>query len=426
MFKSIPAPIPWLTLVFLCLGSPCLGTSENVVANWARFRGPNGQGRVENVSPPVFWDANSVTWKTPLKGEGHSSPVIWKNQVYLTYGTEQPLQGIVAAMDTQTGDILWETPYALKESRLNSLNNVASSTPAITADCLYVVWASGDDLILAALDHNGKKKWSQNYGHVNTRHGPCVSPVVYKNLVVFSQEQYEKNTTLESRWLAVDGRNGKIRWELKRSNRSPSYITPCVYTDASGQDQLIFTSQAHGMTAVGPATGEILWELPDVFQDRTIGSPVIADHCIIAASGSGGGGKTLVFVQPGSATTKPKVLHAIQKNKLTAYTPTALVLKNHVYMFHDSGTLSCWDIQAAKPLWSEPLKHKFYGSPIAVGNQLFCISTKGDAVVIQAGDTYQPLGTIPLGEKSHATPAAKDNRVFLRTLSTVTCVTQKP
>jgi len=399
-----------------------LDQSDKTPSTWARFRGPNGQGVVESASLPVQWNADSVAWKTTLPGTGHSSPVIWKNQVYVTYSIEQPLQGVVAGLDTATGQVLWKTSYPLKKSRLNSLNNVAASTPAIDAKYLYVLWPSEDELVLTALAHDGDKKWSQNFGHVNSRHGICVSPMVYHDLVIFSQEQYEKNPTLESRWLAVDRRNGEIRWALKRSNRSPSYITPCLYTDPSGQDQLIFTSQAHGMTAIAPDTGRVLWELPDVCADRTVGSPVLAGHCIIAASGSGGGGKTLVFVQPGSKHTPPRILHTV-KNKQIPYTPTMLVVKDRLFAFRDSGTLACWNIQSGTPLWSEPLKHRFHGSPIAVGDHLYCISTKGDVVVVRAGDTYQPLAVNPLGEKSHATPAVAGNRIFLRTLSTLTCVT---
>ena len=399
-----------------------LDQSDKSQSEWNRFRGFNGQGVVEAASVPVQWDANSVAWKTTLPGTGHSSPVVWQNHVYVTYSIEQPLQGVVASLDTVTGRILWKTSYLLKKSRLNSLNNVAGSTPAMDADHLYVLWPSEDKLVLTALAHNGEKKWSQNFGHVNSRHGICVSPVVYHDLVIFSQEQYEKNTALESRWLAVDRRNGDIRWELKRSNRSPSYITPCLYTDPTGQDQLIFTSQAHGMTAIAPDTGRVLWELPDVCPDRTVGSPVLADHCIIAASGAGGGGRTLAFVQPGTKHTPPKVLHSVE-NKLIPYTPTMLVLKDRLFAFRDSGTLACWDIQSGTPLWSESLKHKFHGSPIAAGDHLYCISTKGDVIVVQAGDTYQPLAINPLGEKSHATPAVAGNRLFLRTLSTLTCVT---
>ncbi len=415
-----------LLLCSISLGSPKdhIPQSDLDQASWSRFRGPNGQGVAESTSAPVRWNDGSVAWKTILPGEGHASPVIWNNQVYVTYSVKDPLMGVVAALDMTTGNVLWETSYPLAKSKLNGLNNYASSTPAVDETGLYVFWPSDNELLLSALGHNGHKKWSKNYGAINARHGICLSPIVYGDLILFSQEQYEKNATLKSRWLAVDRKNGQICWELPRNNRSPSYVTPCLYTDPSGQDQLIFTSQAHGMTAVSPSTGQIIWELSDILRDRTIGSPVIADNCIMASCGSGGGGKGLVFVRAGSTTTKPRLLHSVT-NKLIPYTPTMLVVKNRLYAFHDSGTLSCWDIETATPLWSESLRSKFYGSPIAIGDHIFCISTKGDVFVVKAGDTYQPLAVNPLGEKSHATPAAADNRLFLRTLTSLTCVAQK-
>lgn len=410
------------SLMLLCLlGTPCLSKVTSHT-NWHRFRGPNGQGVVEPPSVPVRWDADSVAWKTTLSGTGHSSPVIWQQQVYVTYSTKDPLQGVVAALDAATGHILWEVPTPLKKSRMNSLNNAASSTPAIDADGLYVMWPDGDDLLLTALGHNGKKRWSKSYGRVHGRHGICVSPMLYQDLIIFSQEQYEKGTEQPGRWLAVDCKDGDIRWELKRNNRSPSYVTPCLYTAPSGQEQLIFTSQAHGVTAVAPDTGELLWELPDVLPDRTIGSPVLAEDCIVATGGSGGGGKRMVFVRPGTKTSQPELLRTI-KDKLTPYTPTMLVLDNRLYTFHDRGAVACWDIQTGKPLWSESLKHRFFGSPIAVGDYLYCISIKGDVVVLKAGESYQEPTVMPLGQESQATPAVSNGRLFLRTLSNVTCVT---
>ena len=38
--------------------------------NWARFGGPEGNGRSAKTALPVKWDASSVVWKVKLKGEG--------------------------------------------------------------------------------------------------------------------------------------------------------------------------------------------------------------------------------------------------------------------------------------------------------------------------------------------------------------------
>jgi outer membrane protein assembly factor BamB len=88
--------------------------------------------------------------------------------------------------------------------------------------------------------------------------------------------------------------------------------------------------------------------------------------------------------------------------------------------------IACWDIQNGKTVWEEKTSSRFYGSPIAVGQRLYCINTKGEVLVLQAGDTFQWLATIPLGEKSQATPAVAGGKLYLRTLTSLICVAGRP
>ena len=54
--------------------------------DWARFRGPTGQGTAETSNLPTTWNAEeNVAWKTPLPGAGASSPIVYGDRVYLTY-----------------------------------------------------------------------------------------------------------------------------------------------------------------------------------------------------------------------------------------------------------------------------------------------------------------------------------------------------
>ena len=57
--------------------------------DWPQWRGPAGQGHSDATGLPSEWDAEkNITWKTDLPGRGWSSPVIWKNQVWLTTALE--------------------------------------------------------------------------------------------------------------------------------------------------------------------------------------------------------------------------------------------------------------------------------------------------------------------------------------------------
>lgn len=54
--------------------------------NWPSFRGENASGISEGQQLPLHWDGvtlSNILWKTPIPGLAHSSPVVWRDRVYL-------------------------------------------------------------------------------------------------------------------------------------------------------------------------------------------------------------------------------------------------------------------------------------------------------------------------------------------------------
>ena len=75
----------FLALSFLTL-------SSLPAAEWPQFRGPDGQGHSAATNLPLTWsETENVKWKTPIPGEGHSSPVISGNQIWLTTAIAEQL-----------------------------------------------------------------------------------------------------------------------------------------------------------------------------------------------------------------------------------------------------------------------------------------------------------------------------------------------
>jgi outer membrane protein assembly factor BamB len=103
---------------------------------------------------------------------------------------------------------------------------------------------------------------------------------------------------------------------------------------------------------------------------------------------------------------------------LTApYVPTSLAKDDLLFTFHDRGNVSCLRSTTGEQLWSEKPARKYYGSPVWVNGCLYCITTDGQVVVIDAAATYKLLAVNALGEKSHATPAIAGGRMYIRTFS---------
>jgi outer membrane protein assembly factor BamB len=93
-----------------------------------------------------------------------------------------------------------------------------------------------------------------------------------------------------------------------------------------------------------------------------------------------------------------------------------------LFLFHDQGTVSCLRAATGETLWSEKPAGRYFGSPVRVGGNLYCITVDGEVVVLKAAPKYELLAVNPLDEKSQATPAVANGRMYLRTLSHLMCI----
>lgn len=384
--------------------------------NWSRFRGPNGQGISEAETIPVKWSADDYLWKVELPGEGHSSPVVWEDRVFVTCADEKGVRGHVLCLDASDGGRHWQKTYDFSKYPLNSLNSFASATPAVDAEGVCVLWPGAEVTTVAALGHDGTEQWTVKLPGVQTQHGAGSSPILHDDLVIVSHEQDEKRSETPSRWVALDRRTGRTRWRHEHpKNARASYSTPCIYRDGRGREQVIFTSNLYGVAALDPGTGELLWQSAEPLPARVVASPVIAGDLIVGTCGRGGRGVRLTAVNP-PRTGGARETYGLDRG-VVPYVPTPIVHDGLLFLFHDQGTVSCLRSGTGEVLWSEKPAGRYYGSPVCVGGRLYCITVEGEVVVLEAGPEYRLLGVNPLGEKSHATPAVGGGRMYLRTLS---------
>jgi len=384
---------------------------------WTRFRGPDGQGISQAQTIPITWTDKDFNWKVELPGGGHSSPVVWADQVYVTCESPQSPGGILLALDARTGQTLWQKQYTLTAYRLHGDNSYAAATPVVDADGVYVLWQTAEETIVAALDHHGREAWRRALPGVHSQFGPGTSLIISGEMVVFTHEQ-EGEETYRSDWIALDRRTGENRWSRPRQNSETSCSTPCLYRPEAGKPQLIFTSETHGITGIDLNTGSVIWEMPSVLPARVVGSPVLAGNLVLSACGKGSTGNQLVAVQipPTGTAQQPQLLYT-HTGRFTPYVPTPLAKDGLLYIFHDQGDVCCLRLNTGELLWSGKPAGKLYGSPVWVNGLLYCMDRQGKVVVLKAGPAYELLAVNSLGEKSHATPAVAGNAMYLRTYS---------
>ena len=142
---------------------PILPGSISLAQEWTRFRGPNGQGISNATTVPVKWTQSDYNWKVELPGGGHSSPVIWGDKVFIASGDAKTGRGVLLALSVSDGSVVWQKQFLLKAYKTNNLNSFATATPAVDPDCIYVLWTSPDETILAALDHKGTEVWTRSF-----------------------------------------------------------------------------------------------------------------------------------------------------------------------------------------------------------------------------------------------------------------------
>ena len=395
----------------------CTKTDSAAAQEWPRFRGPNGSGESTAAAIPATWTDQDTKWRVKLPGTGHSSPVVWGDRLYVTAASEDDGTQNICCLRTADGGTAWQRSYPSKTYRKNAFNCFAAASPAVDSDRVYVAWTTPEQYTLAAFDRQtGKEAWRSDFGPFVAEHGFGASPIVVGDLVIVANDQNGPSSVI-----GVECATGKTRWRTVRRNEKAAYSTPIVYTPDGGRPQVILTSLAHGFSSLDPQTGATNWEL-SVMKYRAVGSPMLADGLIFAACGEGGGGKQMFAVRPGDPQRKiePKVAYEVDAKLPYVVTPVAH--GRLLFLWGDQGQVTCLDAPTGKTLWSQKVKGKFFGSPIRVGERLYCISREGHVFVLAAADAYKLLGEVNLGEPSQSTPAVAGGVLYLRTLSHVMAV----
>ena len=381
--------------------------------NWPRFRGPNGAGTSDATTIPAQWTEKDYNWKVELPGGGHSSPAVWGDRIFVTSGLDDTGRRIILCLKAADGSLLWKREYESPVCKMNSLNSYGSVTPAVDQDYVFVAWAVPEKYTVVALDRAGREVWQRDLGPWVSQHGHGASPIVFGDLVIVPNDQDGKSFLV-----ALDRKTGQTRWQAERKSGRAAYATPCIFGAAGESPQIILGSTAEGMYGIDARTGKPLWEAPGVFPNpkRVVSSPVVAGGLVLGQCGEGGAGLHVVAVRP-PAKEGDKAEVAWKIAKSAPYVPMPVARGDLVFLWGDSGTVSCVRAASGEEVWREKAGGNYFGSPVCVGGRLYCISTKGEVVVVAAAEKFQILARNPLGEKSHATPAIAGGRMYLRTWS---------
>jgi outer membrane protein assembly factor BamB len=410
------SPLSKSTLVAAtCLAALSI-SSAAPAEEWNRFRGPNGAGVSDATTVPTEWTDNDYNWEIELPGKGHSSPVTWGNNIFVTCADEKSKTRTVQCFNVADGEEVWRKGISFEPYKQQKNNSYASSTPTVDADHIYVLWHSKVASPLIAYDHKCEKIWQYDLGPYLHGQGGATSPIVYGDIVLVAHDH--KN---ESYLVAVDRMTGKERWKIPREGKRACYGTPCINTPKDRPTEVIFSHCYEGIIGVDPKTGHQNWHI-DVFgraSQRALGSPVIAGDLVVASSGGVGGERQVVVVNPQLSGEKVVVQEAYRVVRQAPHVPTPLVYKDWMFLWSDTGIATCVERASGKVVWQKRIGGNFYSSPICIDGKLYCVDLDGEIVVIAASDNYELLSRNTLGQPSRATPAVSNGALIIRTESHV-------
>jgi len=387
--------------------------------DWPGWRGPDGLGVSRETGLPWRWSATeNIAWKTPVPGQGTSSPAIAGDRVHLTsQGEDTGLR--VLAFDRASGRLLWDREIAKGTGKAHQLHNMATPTPAADAAHVWALFGTGD---LACLDREGNIVWQRNlqkdHGAYNILWGMGTSPMLHHGRL-FIACMHQGPSYL----LAVDAKTGKDLWKADRNlgakDESPDSYSSPVFLRDKGRTQVVLAGADH-VTAHDAQTGEQLWisgglAVPHK-AGRTISGPAAGDGVVVAVASGFQNRGWLLAVRGGGRGDVTASHRQWEARRNAPDCPTPVVYQDMVFLIRDDGIASCLDLKTGQAHWSERLfAANVKVSPVAGDGRVYFMSGTGETKVLRAGAKFEVLAENPLGEETLCSPALSQGKMFVRT-----------
>ena len=391
--------------------------------NWPRFRGPNADGLHHSAKLPTNWsESDNIVWKSETPGKGHSSPVIWEDQIWMGTAMNEG-HDLHAICFNRDGKLKYNVKlfHIEKLEASNSLNSFASPTPVIEAGTVYLYF--GTYGVAAIETASGKIKWSRQDINLNHQEGPGSSPILYKGLLIFHCDGYDVQHIT-----ALDKQTGKTVWTTTRSldlshvgnHARKAFVTPVV-RKVNGKDLLV-SPAAQGCYAYDPNTGEEVWRIA-YSGFSAVPQPVFHGKLAYIVTDFGRPEIWAVDVS-GKGVLGEKDIKW-KYNTTCPSTPSLIIKDGLIYFVADkTGVASCITADTGELVWRERIGGSFSTSPVATSDHIYFFDRTGATTVVKLGREYKVASRNTLESGCMASPAIADDQLFVRTATHLYCLGQ--
>jgi outer membrane protein assembly factor BamB len=391
--------------------------------HWPQFRGPQSNGHAAATGLPTSWsNTENVAWKTPVPGEGWSSPVVGQNRVYLTAAVKPSSDDISLRLywlDARSGEIEGYTEVfrvdADSAPRIHQKNSHASPTPILDGGQVFVHFGHHGT---ACLSDDGQIQWRTQELAYDPVHGNGGSPVLVDGLLIYSADGAENPFVA-----ALDRATGAVVWKSPRSVKSAktfSFSTPAVI-EIDGRRQVVSPGSG-GVSVHDPRSGRRLWQVQyDGYS--VIPQPVYHQGLLFLSTGFDSP-EALAIRAQGAAGDNAQQQIVWRSDRSAPLTPSMLVVDGLLYMVSDSGVASCLEAESGKLVWRRRLGGNFSASPVYADGKIYMQNETGTGYVLQPGREFQLVSENELGERTLASYAVAHHGLYIRTAEHLYCIRQ--
>ncbi|HUG90041.1 MAG TPA: PQQ-binding-like beta-propeller repeat protein [Planctomycetaceae bacterium] len=412
-------------LLLFTLVACALPDAPLAAENWNAWRGPRGDGTSREAHAPVRWSATeNVAWKVPVPGDGHASPIIWDDRVFLVTCLPDRQERMLLGVDAATGRTLWQqsvvrSPLETK----HQLNSHASSTPATDGELVYVAFLEVDgrtqtarnvseprpvtpgQVVVAAYDFEGHRRWVARPGEFVSVHGFCSCPLLFEDLVIINGDHDG-----DSYLAALDRGTGRTVWKVPRENQTRSYVTPII-REFGGRTQMILSGD-RTVASYDPRTGGRHW-IMDGPTEQFVASPVDNGELVFLTAGFPD--KHLLAIRPDGRGRIGDEHIAWREREGASYVPSPIACGDYFLVTSDNGIASCFVAKTGERVWRERLGRHYSASPVTAGGLVYFLDDDGVTKVVRPGREFELVAENHLGEACSASPAVSGGSVYIRT-----------
>ncbi len=387
-------------------------------ADWPDWRGPTGDGRSDATGLPLTWsETENIVWKTPIHDFGHSTPVVWADQIWLTTATTDGRSLYAVCFDLATGAVVHDIEVLQpdKPQRVHAANSYATPSAVIEEGRVYVHFGTYGT---ACIDSGtGEALWRRTDLNCDHMQGPVSSPILFEDLLIVHLEGIDVQFIA-----ALDKNTGDTVWRHDRPEElyrdlEPFYWRKAFHTplivEVDGQPQLVGNSAQIG-TGNDPRTGEELWRV--VYGDDNTVSRVVSGHGLFYINTGGSPNSVrLLAVRHGGVGDVTASHVAWEVGEHVPVESSPVLAGDLLFMVNDSGMVTCLEAKTGTNVWAQRLGGMYGASPLHAEGRIYLSNKKGMTTIIEAGRAFRELAVNQLDGELWASPAVAGKSLLLRT-----------